>query len=213
MATDPVPAILFGGEPAFADGLAAALQAPVERLAADELDQARERLAGRLAESGLVWLHLVPSLPAADDPFAEAALLRRSTAAAREVAAAGGVGVTFVALLPSPGLFTGSRGVACDVALTTATSLMRTEIGTWSSDGRRLVGVVYAGVEGHASAGLRAPEAVRQRTPIGSLARFDHLAGAVRFVASPRAAYVTGTLLHVDGGCAAYSWMYPARTI
>jgi NAD(P)-dependent dehydrogenase (short-subunit alcohol dehydrogenase family) len=213
MTREHVPAILVGGEPAFAEGLAAALHAPAERLAVEALDGAAESLAGRLHPSGLVWVHLAPSLPAGEDVFAEAALVRRSSRVAREVAAAAGVGVTFVAVLPAPGLFTGERGAACDVALTSATSLMRTEIGTWSSGGRRIVGLVYAGVEGHAADGLRDLEAVRQRTPMGALARFEHLAGVVRFVASPRAAYVTGTLLHVDGGCAAYSWMYPARTI
>jgi hypothetical protein len=211
---DLVPAVLVGGEAAFGDGIAAALDAPVLRLGADELEDAGEVLAGRLDPGGLVWMHLVPSSDTnADDVFAEASLLVRSARVARELAAAAAVPVTFVAVLPSPGLFTGPRGEACDIALTTTTSLMRTQIGTWSSEGRRFVGVVYAGVDAHAPVGQRSLDAVRQRTPMGMLASFEHLAGALRYVGSARASYLTGTLLRVDGGWDAYSWIYPARTI
>jgi NAD(P)-dependent dehydrogenase (short-subunit alcohol dehydrogenase family) len=92
-------------------------------------------------------------------------------------------------------------------------SLMRVEIGPWSNAGNRLLAIVHAGIAGYAPDGMRTEDEVRKRTPMHELGTFSQLADAIRFVGSERAAYVTGTCLHVDGGWNAYSWMYPARTI
>jgi CBS domain-containing protein len=210
----PARGVVVGGDAAFAEGVVAALGVPVARLALDALDDER-RLPERISPHGVAWLHLVPSAGAAaeDDPLAEAALLLRSARAAREAASRAGVPVTFVAVLPAPGIFAGAAGAACDLALTATTSLMRTEIGIWSDEGRRIVGVVYAGIEGNAPAGQRPLEEIRRRTPMTVLGTFAQLADALRYVASSRATYVTGTMLRVDGGCDAYSWVYPTRTI
>ncbi len=43
----------------------------------------------------------------------------------------------------------------------------------------------------------------RRRIPLGRLGTADDIAAAVQFLASPEAAYITGTVLYVDGGCLA----------
>lgn len=45
----------------------------------------------------------------------------------------------------------------------------------------------------------------RRRIPMGRLARPDEIAAAVRFVASERARYITGSVLTVDGGWACFN--------
>jgi hypothetical protein len=204
-------AVLVGGG-TLADGIAAALDVPLERLAPARLDDAHELLGDRVSERGLVWIHLVPSA-AGDEPTDEAALLVRSAHAARGLAEDAGAPVTFIAVLPMPGMFRGAAALACDLALSAMTSLMRVEIGDWSSDGRRIAGVVHAGIEGYEPAGQRPLEEIRLRTPMASLAGFQQVADALRFVGSRSATYITGTLVRVDGGCDGYSWVYPARTI
>jgi NAD(P)-dependent dehydrogenase (short-subunit alcohol dehydrogenase family) len=42
--------------------------------------------------------------------------------------------------------------------------------------------------------------AVRRRVPMGRMARPDEIARAARFLASPQARYITGSVLNVDGG-------------
>jgi 3-oxoacyl-[acyl-carrier protein] reductase len=48
------------------------------------------------------------------------------------------------------------------------------------------------------------PDTVRQgllnQIPLGRLGQVDDIAHAVAFLASPRAAYITGTTIHVNGG-------------
>ncbi len=41
----------------------------------------------------------------------------------------------------------------------------------------------------------------RRKTPLGRLGREDDIANAIAFLFSKEADYITGTILHVDGGC------------
>ena len=47
--------------------------------------------------------------------------------------------------------------------------------------------------------------AVRRRIPMGRMCRADEIASAARFLASPQARYVTGSVLTVDGGWASFN--------
>jgi NAD(P)-dependent dehydrogenase (short-subunit alcohol dehydrogenase family) len=47
--------------------------------------------------------------------------------------------------------------------------------------------------------------AVRRRVPMGRMCRPDEIAGAARFLASPQARYITGSVLAVDGGWVSFN--------
>jgi hypothetical protein len=196
------------------DGLVAALDVETARLELADLDDSASLPGGaQPAPGGLVWLHAVPAGAADADGLDEAALLLRSAAKARAVTGSAGVSLTFIALVPSRGLFAGPRGRACDLARGAFRSLIENEIGAWSERGDRLLGVVYAALEGGAEAGLRPDGDVLARTPMHRAGSITELADVVRYLGSSGAAYVTGTEIHVDGGWNAYSWIHPARTI
>ena len=211
--------VIAGGESSFAQRVESALGMPALRLGAAELDSSAGSPDGQLAPEGVVWIHLVPGLaPSAPQDraagiFEEAALLERSVGSARALGDRTRIPVTFVALLPEVGLFTGDRERRCALASATMQSLMRTEIGRWSNAGDRILAVTYAGLEGHAPDGQRPADQVIERTPMKALATFTQLGDVLRFVGSRQASYVTGTFLRMDGGWTAYSWHYPAKTI
>jgi NAD(P)-dependent dehydrogenase (short-subunit alcohol dehydrogenase family) len=46
-------------------------------------------------------------------------------------------------------------------------------------------------------------EQIERRTPLGRLGRPDDVVGAVRFLASPAADFITGHVLVIDGGLTA----------
>ena len=211
--------VIAGGEPSFVEQLESALGMPTLRLASDELKSSDGSLEGQLASTGVVWVHLVPSLAPNGSQYLhsgaleEAALLERSVGAARTFGDRTGVSVTFIAVLPEIGLFTGAQERRCALASATMQSLMRTEIGRWSNAGDRILAVTHAGLEGYEPAGRRPTQQVIERTPMKALATFAQLGDALRFVGSRQASYVTGIFLRMDGGWTAYSWHYPAKTI
>jgi len=203
-------AAIVGGAGPLLEQLVEQLGVAVARI--DPRQLAERPPAERWSDDALVWMHFVPAAGAGGE-LEEATLLLRSAEAARAAAAQAGAALTFVALLPSQGLIAGAPGLACELARGALDALLRSEIGDWSARGDRILGLVYGAIEGHALPGQRDPETVRRRTPIGALASVGQLADALRYLGSRRAAYVTGTVLHVDGGWRAYSWIYPARTI
>ena len=212
-------AVIAGGEPSFAEQVESALGVPALRRRADEIDPSDDSLGGRLDPEGVVWIHLVPSLAAPTAPsdgarvFDEATLLERSARAARALGDRTRTPMTFVAVLPEIGLFSGARERRCALASATMQSLMRTEIGNWSNAGDRILAVTYAGLEGHAPDGRRPSAQIIERTPMKAQATFAQLGDVLRFIGSRQASYVTGTFLRMDGGWTAYSWHYPAKTI
>lgn len=197
-------------------GIGDALRVPFLQLHSAHVESGTEGLA---SAERLVWIHPVPAGTAssgtldADGLFSEAVTLVSSARTARAMAERSGASLVFIATLPARGLITGDRGAACDMATGAMQSLMRVEIGPWSNAGHRLLAVVYPGLVGYTPDGVRSEDETRKRTPMHELCTFRQLADAIRFVGSERAAYITGTSLHVDGGWNAYSWMYPARTI
>ena len=211
--------VIAGGEFSFVEQLESALGMPTVRLASDELVSSEGSPDGRLASSGVVWTHLVPSRAPTTSQnrdsgaLEEAALLERSVGAARAFGDRTGISVTFIAVLPGIGLFTGVQERRCALASGTMGSLMRTEIGRWSNAGDRILAVTYTGLEGHEPAGRRPAEQVIERTPMKAPGTFAQLGDVLRFVGSRQASYVTGIFLRMDGGWTAYSWHYPAKTI
>jgi len=117
----------------------------------------------------------------------------------------------FVAVVPSPGLSSGPSSLPNDRALATLTSLLRTDIDSWTSDGCRIVGLVHAGLGTHLMPGQRPEGEIAARVPMGASTTLEDVVDALRFLASPATGYLSGSILHVDGGLSAYSWVYPTR--
>ena len=74
----------------------------------------------------------------------------------------------------------------------------------WAKDGIRVNAIAPGWIETELTSALRADEArgqvILDRTPMNRWGKPDDLAGAVRFLASEQAAFITGVILPIDGG-------------
>jgi NAD(P)-dependent dehydrogenase (short-subunit alcohol dehydrogenase family) len=97
------------------------------------------------------------------------------------------------------------------IALTEVTA------GEWAPHGIRVNAVApgyvrTAAVEHAIAAGIHEPERIEQWTPLARMARPEEVAGAVRYLVSSAAAFVTGHTLVIDGGFSTYgAWWPPAE--
>jgi NAD(P)-dependent dehydrogenase (short-subunit alcohol dehydrogenase family) len=76
----------------------------------------------------------------------------------------------------------------------------------WAPDGIRVNMIQPGPIDGTEGMSRLAPTPesrrnVEARVPLGRMGRIDEIADAALFLCSPRAAYITGATLAVDGGC------------
>jgi NAD(P)-dependent dehydrogenase (short-subunit alcohol dehydrogenase family) len=191
--------------------LESSLDLPLLHLSVEEFGKAAD-VVGTPSEFGIVWIHVVSSVPLSSEPHTEAALLVASAAAARSLAVQLACPVVFVGVLPMPGVFEGATALVYEMALSAMRSLMRSQIDDWSHDGCRIVGLVHTGIEPEGKhSNMRDNESISRRVPMGRAGELGPVVDALIYVGSPQSSYLTGVLLHVDGGSNAYSWVYPTR--
>ena len=118
--------------------------------------------------------------------------------------------LTFVA--PVWGSIASRHAEAVELAAAEAEALMQTRLERWASESRRINVVRYV-PPADLVPDARDAETLAARTPMHRLPSAEEIADAIDFLASSAAAYVTGSVIDVDGGWRAYSWFYPARDL
>lgn len=183
--------VVSGGTPQFAAALS-------RRLRANRIVTAADADVADLA----AWVHLLP----ADEPLAEIAALA-------DECVPRGVGACFTIVAPVWGAIDGEYEETVELDAAAAHALMQTRLERWAAENRRINVVRYVPPAGGVVANARDPETLVARTPMKRIPGTDEIADAIDFLASSAAAYVTGSVMDVDGGWNAYSWFYPARVI
>jgi NAD(P)-dependent dehydrogenase (short-subunit alcohol dehydrogenase family) len=136
-------------------------------------------------------------------------LLRASFLGAREACRRMADGGSVVMLSS----ITGERGFAGRAAYSAAKAgiqgLVRSLAAEWAPQGVRVNAVSPGTIETEMQAafmrtGYSSPETYMRNVPMGRFGRPEEIADAVEFLASDRASYITGVVLAVDGGWAAF---------
>ena len=187
-----------------ASGLDGILRAPVlHRHTAGDDDELTE-----VAASIAAWLHLVGG--DADDGEVERLL---GAAALAERHLPDGEGATFVAVAPVWGVLEPPADAHTEFAAAAARALLQTRVEPWAARGRRINMIAHGPLAPSREAGGREEAVLIARSPMHRLGTLGELADGIDFLASVAASYVTGAVLTIDGGWAAYSWFYPARDL
>jgi len=130
-------------------------------------------------------------------------VMRASSAALPALAAAGGSIVNIASMLT---FFGGGRVPAYAASKGGVGQLTKSLAIAWAPEGVRVNAVAPGWISTDLTRELEGDpsrsEAILARTPLGRWGRPEDLTGAVGFLASPAAAFVTGVILPVDGGYA-----------
>ncbi len=107
-----------------------------------------------------------------------------------------------------------SRRAAYSCAKTAVNSLTQTLACEWALDGVRVNAIAPGYIltellQKFFDEGTLNPENMLRRTPQGRLGTPEDIARSISFLASDEAAFITGTLLYVDGGYSAYHGAEP----
>jgi NAD(P)-dependent dehydrogenase (short-subunit alcohol dehydrogenase family) len=129
--------------------------------------------------------------------------MRTASAALPALAAAGGSIINIASMLT---FFGGGRVPAYAASKGGVGQLTKSLAIAWAPRGVRVNAIAPGWISTDLTRELEddrgRSEAILARTPLGRWGRPEDLTGAVAFLASPAAAYVTGVILPVDGGYA-----------
>jgi NAD(P)-dependent dehydrogenase (short-subunit alcohol dehydrogenase family) len=130
--------------------------------------------------------------------------MRVSTAAKPLLAAHGGAIVNIASMLT---FFGGPRVPAYSASKGGIASLTRSLAVAWAKDGIRVNAVAPGWITTPLTEAVyrdpRRSAPILERTPMGRWGKPEEVAGAVLFLCSPAAAFITGAILPVDGGYSA----------
>jgi hypothetical protein len=165
-------------------------------------------------ENLVSWVHILPDASCAKPgSLSDASMSLLAVARLVDAHLPCHQGAAFTIVLPVWGTVAPSLEASVEMAAASARALMQVRIEQWSAENRRINILRYAPPVGDGFSGFRDTEALLARTPMHRQATTDEIADAIDFLASTAAAYVTGSVLDVEGGWNAYSWFYPARNL
>jgi hypothetical protein len=183
--------VLTGGNAEFVAALSSHLRA-------ERIVESPEELRGDLTS----WIHLLPDRSGSLAEIAERA---------DEHVPRGG-GACFTVVAPVWGAIKQDHDEKAELAGSSAEALMQSRLERWSAQNRRINVIRYVPIP-EIVPPARSAETIVARTPMHRLPTINELADAIDFLASSAAAYITGSVVDVDGGWGAYSWFYPARVL